>query len=300
MSTFRINVYNSEDNSYYSIINNGVAGENLLENDLCYLNTDGKFWKANSSLIDTSSTELRIAKEAITADEDGLFYVQGSVNSTIRPISLTVGVRYYLSDTDGEITTIKPNGSLVSRYIGSASSSNTLEFNPMDMSIDQVIGTSDDILNGWVKLREKNINIVFNSTQLSASYDSNQDVTYVGLADSFEVSGAIVAESFTGDGSGLTNLLLSESNSIQTITGAISFTSISADVNVVYSESTASLNLTIETTTNVALIKVINNGSNAIVFSAGTGVTITNFSTFLANGGVSDIIKIGTNEWIIN
>ena len=277
MSTFRINVYNSEDNSYYSIIN-----------------------KANSSLIDTSSTELRIAKEAITADEDGLFYVQGSVNSTIRPISLTVGVRYYLSDTDGEITTIKPNGSLVSRYIGSASSSNTLEFNPMDMSIDQVIGTSDDILNGWVKLREKNINIVFNSTQLSASYDSNQDVTYVGLADSFEVSGAIVAESFTGDGSGLTNLLLSESNSIQTITGAISFTSISADVNVVYSESTASLNLTIETTTNVALIKVINNGSNAIVFSAGTGVTITNFSTFLANGGVSDIIKIGTNEWIIN
>lgn len=296
MSTFRINVYNSEDNSYYSIINNGVAGENLLANDLCYLNTDGKFWKANSSSIDTSGTELRIAKEAITADEDGFFYVQGTIEST----GLTVGVRYYLSDTDGEITTIKPNGSLVSRYIGSASSSNTLEFNPMDMSIDQVTGTSDDILNGWVTLREKNINIVFNSTQLSASYNSDQNVTYVGLADGFEVSGAIVAGSISGNGSGLTNLPLSESNSVQTITGATSAVSISADVNVVYSESTTSLNLTIETTTNVALIKVINNGSGDIEFSAGTGVTITNFSTFLANEGVSDIIKIGTNEWIIN
>jgi hypothetical protein len=140
MAVFRINVYDSEDNSYYSIVNNGIAGEDLLAGDLCYLNTDGKYWKANSSSINTSGTELRIAKEALLADEEGLFYVQGTIESS----GLTVGVRYYVSTTDGEITTTKPEDSnIITRYIGTASATDALEFNPMDIASDDPIFNSD-------------------------------------------------------------------------------------------------------------------------------------------------------------
>lgn len=138
MSVFRINVYDSEDNSYYSIVNNGIAGEDLLVGDLCYLNTDGKLWKANSSSEETSSTEIRIAKESLEANEEGLFYVQGTVSTS----GLTVGVRYYISDTDGEITSNEPGTNLVKRYIGTASATDALEFNPMDIAPSDPIFTS--------------------------------------------------------------------------------------------------------------------------------------------------------------
>jgi hypothetical protein len=171
MAVFRINVYDSEDNSYYSIVNSAIAGEDLIAGDLCYLNTDGKYWKANSSSIDTSGTELRIAKEALVADEEGLFYVQGTIESS----GLTVGARYYVSTTDGEITTTEPDDSdIITRYIGTASATDTLEFNPMDVygnPFDQDLNITDDV--------------TFNSLDLDNSVDASQLTQLTGTVDTY-------------------------------------------------------------------------------------------------------------------
>jgi len=147
MSVFRINVYSPENDDYYSVVNKGVAGEDLLAGDLCYLNIDGKFWKANASFLVTSGTELRIAKEDLLSQEEGFFYVQGTIASS----GLTVGVRYYLATTDGQITTVRPTQALsVSRYVGTASTTDSFEFNPMDVSTDSTFDLQLATNNGPV------------------------------------------------------------------------------------------------------------------------------------------------------
>ncbi len=136
MALFRVNVYDSNDELDKNIVSEGIAGENISSGDLCYLNNDGKFWKANASSINTSGTELRLAKENLLADESGKFYVQGTIASS----GLTVGVRYYLSTTDGQISTVRPTQPLsITRYVGTASATDTFEFNPMDISTDSTL-----------------------------------------------------------------------------------------------------------------------------------------------------------------
>ncbi len=51
MALFRVNVYDSNDELDKNIVSEGIAGENISSGDLCYLNNDGKFWKANASSI---------------------------------------------------------------------------------------------------------------------------------------------------------------------------------------------------------------------------------------------------------
>lgn len=148
MANFKINI-NTEGGIINPLINNGIAGEDLFRGTLCYLNTDGKYYKADASNISTCSTELRITQEDIITDAVGSFIEQG----THTTLGLTVGERYYVSTTAGEYTTIKPSAPNIIRYIGTASSVTDLEFNPMDLMQESLFYSTLDsnleIPNEW-------------------------------------------------------------------------------------------------------------------------------------------------------
>lgn len=131
MGTFRIKINENPDTD----IDNAIAGEDLISGDLCYLNTDGRYWKTNANDINKCSTELRIAKDTILANAEGPFLAQGSISTT----GLTVGVRYYVANLSGQITTIELDYPNIVRYIGTASFTNQLEFNPMDINYNKRI-----------------------------------------------------------------------------------------------------------------------------------------------------------------
>ena len=132
MGTFRINITEQEGTDL-SLSTTGTAGEALVAGDLCYLNTDGKFWKSNANSYATCSTELRIAKTNLAADEEGSFISQGTVTTS----GLTIGVRYYVANLAGQITTVELNSPNLVRYIGTASTTTELEFNPMDVNYNK-------------------------------------------------------------------------------------------------------------------------------------------------------------------
>ena len=134
MGTFRINI-NQETGTDINIINNGIAGENLISGDLCYLNVDGKYWKSNASAISKCSTELRVAKVDINSNDEGPFIAQGSITGS----GFTVGVRYYVATLSGQITTTELSSPNLVRYIGTASSVTELEFNPMDLNYNKFL-----------------------------------------------------------------------------------------------------------------------------------------------------------------
>ena len=142
MGTFTIEI-EEEEGTDINLIDTGIAGEDLVAGQLCYLNTDGYYWLANASDISTCSTEMRIAKTNILTGESGYFYTQGSITTS----GLTVGVRYYVSDTSGDITTTELNSPSITRYIGTASLNTELEFNPMDFRSEDVFYSelSDDL-----------------------------------------------------------------------------------------------------------------------------------------------------------
>ena len=295
MSTFRINVYDAEDNSYYSIVNNGISGEDLLPGDLCYLNTDGKFWKANSSSIDTSGTEIRIAKEALAADEEGLFYVQGTIEST----GLTVGVRYYISDTDGEITTTEPDGNLISRYVGTASTETALEFNPMDVSsVESEFYSSLDsdlAMENSVGSYPAGTTIAELQGLTFTQYIENQNfptvLAYITDASNLSIDGFNNGSlevgsnySFTASMSYDTGIIKNGDGSVAgSVTGdALTFILANPD-GVNYTNNSVSSNTDAHTTATYA----IDLGSNVWVFSGTNGAGTT---TYTNNKGANEVV----------
>lgn len=155
MGTFRINITEQEGTDL-SLSTTGTAGEALVAGDLCYLNTDGKYWKANANAYSTCSTELRIARTNLAVDEVGTFIGQGSITSS----GLTVGVRYYVANLAGQITTVELSSPNVVRYIGTASSATQLEFNPMDVNY-----------NSYLLTLETDKNYFHNQASASASWN---------------------------------------------------------------------------------------------------------------------------------
>lgn len=160
MGTFRINITEQEGTDLV-ISTTGTAGEALVAGDLCYLNTDGKYWKANASAYSTSSTELRIARTNLSAEELGTFIAQGSITSS----GLTVGVRYYVANLAGQITTVELSSPNIVRYIGTASSATSLEFNPLDVNY-----------NTYLLGLETDKNYEHNQASVSASWNINHNL----------------------------------------------------------------------------------------------------------------------------
>lgn len=140
MAIFKVLVNDSENESNKILSSIGIAGENLISGELCYLNTDGKYYKSNANDYLKCSTELRITKSSLIENEEGSFISQGSLSSS----GLVVGVRYYVSTIEGSITTLPPVSPDIARYVGTASSETLFEFNPMDyISSSQINGLEE-------------------------------------------------------------------------------------------------------------------------------------------------------------
>lgn len=105
-------------------------GEALTAGDLCYLKSDGKYWKADNTAEATAKGELVIAGGNLNGSFRD-FYTGGEVGGFS---SLTVGAELWMS-TAGSITEINPNddtpasGDIV-RLIGWVKDATTIIFNP--------------------------------------------------------------------------------------------------------------------------------------------------------------------------
>lgn len=105
---------------------NATAGENLVAGNLCYLKSDGKYWKASVSSTSTGTAKLLMANATINADAVGQFVAYGTFTTS----GLNAGSVYYLSLTGGISATPPSTQDYVIRPIGTASSTTTLEFDP--------------------------------------------------------------------------------------------------------------------------------------------------------------------------
>lgn len=106
-----------------------TAGENIAANDILFIKTDGKVYKA-SALSVTSSFEVGIAVSAALAGNT--LPVDTRDGKVIDGFSgLTAGTRYFLSESYGKINSVDPEaaGSLVYQ-VGIAQASDKLLLKP--------------------------------------------------------------------------------------------------------------------------------------------------------------------------
>jgi hypothetical protein len=119
------------DHTHTSILNtethvNGEATA-LSAGELCYLKSDGKYWKVDANAAATSSGRLLVANATINAGASGEFICWGPVTAG----TWTVGKILYASATPGVITETPPAGSGdVVRVIGYAISTTVFYFCP--------------------------------------------------------------------------------------------------------------------------------------------------------------------------
>lgn len=108
-------------------IDSFTAGENLVNGDLTYYKSDGKFWKVDADAEVTSKGRLAIAQETISADAAGLFLLKGSHTTS----GLTVADELFVSTTAGTWTNTKPSATAdIVRLIGYSISTTVLFFDP--------------------------------------------------------------------------------------------------------------------------------------------------------------------------
>jgi len=110
-----------------------TAGESLVAGNLCYLKSDGKYWKADASVDTTCSQDLLMCDATISADATGKFVEFGEWTTT----GLTAGSIYYVSETGGAITTTAPTTSTsIVRIVGTALSTTVLKFKPDESYVE--------------------------------------------------------------------------------------------------------------------------------------------------------------------
>lgn len=87
----------------------GTAGEDLAQFETVYRKADGKYWKAKADSA-TTMPVIALAVEAISADAEGMFILQGWLR--LDGMGLTVGALLYQSDvTAGSVTETIPDTS---------------------------------------------------------------------------------------------------------------------------------------------------------------------------------------------
>ena len=113
----------------------GTAGENLVYGNVCYLKSDGKYYKADadSSIWVPASV---IALGTINTDVKGLFFKSGEITNPAW--SFTTGQILYLSASVGEITASPPEtvGDQI-QILGYAKSATKIDFKPNFMIIER-------------------------------------------------------------------------------------------------------------------------------------------------------------------
>jgi len=111
------------------IVNGITVGENVAFGDLCYLKSDGKYWKTDANAIATTKGSLLIALESITADNTGKFLKRGYIREDTW--TFTRSDILYVGDTAGAIsnTPLAGAGDCI-RKIGYAYDTNIIWFTP--------------------------------------------------------------------------------------------------------------------------------------------------------------------------
>lgn len=106
-----------------------TAGENLVFGDVCYLKSDGKWWKADADAASTMPAQA-IAIATIVADADGEFLLQGFARDDTW--NWTIGGLIYASATAGGLTQTIPSGAAdVIQVVGCAITADIIFFNPL-------------------------------------------------------------------------------------------------------------------------------------------------------------------------
>ena len=107
----------------------GVAGEAMVAYDLCYLGSDGKYYRTNS-LSPATMPGLVLAGADLRADQEGSFIRRGQVTNSNWSWP-TVGGFLYACDTPGFITQFRPDISGEQQQIlGIAKSATEIDFEP--------------------------------------------------------------------------------------------------------------------------------------------------------------------------
>lgn len=112
-----------------------TAGESVVNGDLVYLKSDGKYWKTDADAIATSKGRLAIAQATISADATGLFMFKGKQTTS----GLTTADELFISVTPGTITNVQPTGSGdIVRLIGYSLSTTVFFFDPDKTPVEVV------------------------------------------------------------------------------------------------------------------------------------------------------------------
>jgi hypothetical protein len=111
-----------------------VAGETVAAGDVCYMKSDGKYWKCDAT-NNTKGPASVLATAAITAEATGVFLVQGYWRNDAE--NWTVGGLIYATTTAGDMSHTKPSatGNVV-QILGYARHADVMYFNPNYMLVE--------------------------------------------------------------------------------------------------------------------------------------------------------------------
>lgn len=123
------------DHTWCGLTCDGTAGEDLAIGEVCYLKSDGKFWKSDADAAATMPV-VAMATAAISADASGVFLLMGFYRDDTW--NWTIGGFLYASTTAGAMTQTAPSGSGDQvQKVGIALTADIVYFNP-DITIVEI------------------------------------------------------------------------------------------------------------------------------------------------------------------
>jgi hypothetical protein len=115
---------------------NLIAAEDLSFGDVCYMNSSGKWAKADAS-SDATARAFVMAADTILTDTEGKFLLWGFARNDTW--DWTVGGEIYLSETVGELTQTAPiTSNSITQVLGTAIHADRMYFKPSSVIIVHV------------------------------------------------------------------------------------------------------------------------------------------------------------------
>ncbi len=125
------------DHSWSGPTISATAGENVALGDVCYLKSDGKFWRCDANAEATLKGMIVMATAAISADAAGVFLLRGIMRDATW--TWTVGAQLYVPETPGNPTeTIPAHATDLVRVVGWALDADDVYFDPSPDYIELV------------------------------------------------------------------------------------------------------------------------------------------------------------------
>jgi len=123
------------DHTWSGDIITATAGEGLVIGDVCYLKSDGKFWKMDADAAATTAGMCAMATATINTDASGVFLIRGLIRDD--SWDGTVGAQLWAPTTPGNPTETQPSGSGdIARLMGYVSHADHIWFNPSDVYVE--------------------------------------------------------------------------------------------------------------------------------------------------------------------